>query len=121
MILLLKTGIPSVVLLGKNGEAIDEEAGRDEQGYLPAVKTLFERQEKASKDLDGIFVEQGSGSFSRTRSAVVFANMLLLSHGLPLATLSSDDEKAGLSYKHLLKRLRKEALRPLYYAEPNIT
>lgn len=70
------------------------------------------------REIQGIIVIQGEGSFSHTREGVVFANMLALAKGTKILAVSAEDF-ADLS--ECFKKLEEsKPLEPGYSSEPNI-
>ena len=102
MYLLIKTQ-PLRVGLYKKGASLAEVAWRTVEGEeqrLPAVlAALLQDQALLVTDLTGCLVVQGAGSFSDTRAAVLVANTLAHTHGLPLLSVgeSDFDEELGSS------------------------
>ena len=75
------------VSLKKDGEVVDSLLEENEYGsqvLLPLIQKLLDRKKMVSKDLDGIEVETGPGSFTGLRVGVSVANALGFSLGIPV-------------------------------------
>jgi|SRR3989338_9251129 len=75
------------VSLKDNGKLVGELESENEYGsqvLLPLIQKLLDRKKMVSKDLDGIEVETGPGSFTGLRVGVSVANALGFSLGIPV-------------------------------------
>ena len=95
------------------------------QGRSPRMLTSLARVWSTQrKDLKGICVVAGPGSFSSVRTGVLYANLLSRFLHVPLVGVSVDDA-ASLSGLETIMRKRSSLpdlyVAPIYDAEPNIT
>lgn len=75
------------VSLKKNGKVVkslSEENKYGSQVLLPLISKLLDREKMKLKDLQGIEVETGPGSFTGLRVGVSVANALGFSLGIPV-------------------------------------
>jgi tRNA threonylcarbamoyladenosine biosynthesis protein TsaB len=76
-----------VVSLKKNGKVVDEISQENEYGsqvLLPLISKLLDRKKTKFKDLKGIEVETGPGSFTGLRVGVSVANTLGFTLRIPV-------------------------------------
>lgn len=101
-------------------------------GKAPSVKTVEGRAYELlpklvnvrQKDVDGICVVAGPGSFSAVRTGVLYANLLARLWNVPLVGVSVDEaEDLARLTDSLLANERNAVsyVAPVYDAEPNIT
>lgn len=69
---------------GKVIKTLIEENEYGSQVLLPLIEKLLKSQKKSFKDLTGIEVETGPGSFTGLRVGVSVANALAFSLGIPV-------------------------------------
>lgn len=75
------------VSLKKNGEEMDNLSEENEFGsqvLLPLIEKILKKNDLEYKDLKGIEVETGPGSFTGIRVGVSIANALGFSLGIPV-------------------------------------
>lgn len=89
---------------------------------LGAIQSFLKEQNKNMKDIQGIAVVVGKGTFSSTRSAVSVANAWTFAEKIPVVTVH--DER-GKDFTEIKKQLQtKKPGDPVtaeYSGEPNIT
>lgn len=76
-----------IVSLKKDGKVVGEMSEENEYGsqvLLPLISKLLDRQNLIFKDLTGIEVEVGPGSFTGLRVGVSVANTLGFALGIPV-------------------------------------
>lgn len=76
-----------LVSLKKVGKVVKSMSRENEYGsqvLLPLISKLLDREKMKLKDLDGIEVETGPGSFTGIRVGVSVANALGFSLGIPV-------------------------------------
>ena len=89
-----------------------------EFGLIGAIDKCFQEEKCVLKDLGGIAVVVGRGSFTSTRIAVTVANTLSYALGISVVATSSIEE-IGLVDK--IKNAKKDILvSAVYSGEPNI-
>ncbi len=64
------------------------------EGYLMQIDHFLLKQGQQSKDLEGICVVTGPGSFTASRISLTIANTLHFVHGTPLFVLENPDHLA---------------------------
>lgn len=125
MILLLDTSTAVCGISFAEGETIfyrDKwEAGRDlSKGLLKYTKESLAKNDLDWKDITGIVVNRGPGSFTGLRIGITVANTLAYSGGLPIVGETGDNwQKVGLG--RLADGQDDQLVVPLYGAEANIT
>ena len=120
MYLLIDNSSPEKIVLGLwlNNKMV--QGFYDTSGYilLAAIEDFLHQQNSEVKDLTGIAVLVGKGSFTSTRIAVTIANTLAYSLQIPVVATVSFDE-AGLMNK--IKNTPVGVLvSAVYSGEPNI-
>ncbi|MFZ1301011.1 MAG: tRNA (adenosine(37)-N6)-threonylcarbamoyltransferase complex dimerization subunit type 1 TsaB [Candidatus Microsaccharimonas sp.] len=126
MILLLDTSTPEcrLVFLDVNTNWRYEskwEANRElAKGLLAYIQSKLEIQGKTWKDLTGLGVLKGPGSFTGLRIGITVLNTVAYSEGIPIVGETGDDwqEKAIL---RLVTGENDEVVLPEYGGEANIT
>ena len=99
---------------------------REVQARSHAVNTEVFRQLTPSvrKQLDGICVVSGPGSFTSTRTGVIIANLLSRQYTRPLVGVSFDEaQDLEALTARLVSGIQKTVsyVAPVYSSEPNIT
>lgn len=101
-------------------------AGDRDKGYVNSVQQAIAAAEYTVTDIGHITVVQGTGGFSDTRSAVLFATMIAWQQeGTKLSEIVEEPGQpvqaieTGAQYGKLAKVVKE--LKPRYFAEPNIT
>ena len=69
---------------GKEVKSLSEENQLGSQALLPLIEKILKQEKIEYKDLDGIEVETGPGSFTGIRVGVSVANALGFSLGIPV-------------------------------------
>jgi len=90
---------------------------------LPALMCLLKKHHLTLRDIDGILVVPGPGSFTAVRAGVVWANALGFSRLIPVREISRAVAEKPLTeqaVKNILKT-RGYPIRPFYGAEPRIS
>ena len=76
-----------VVSLKKDGKIVDSLDAKNEYGsqvLLPLIEKIFKKNKMEYKDIDGLEVETGPGSFTGIRVGVSVANALGYTLGIPV-------------------------------------
>ncbi|MEI7818695.1 MAG: hypothetical protein WCI47_01105 [bacterium] len=126
MILGLRTDQPTakLLLLDKNG---NQQADFEWQAHrelaatlLDTIHAFLDNQKISTKDLTGIIVFTGAGSFTGLRIGATVANALAYSHSLPVVAGEGEDwVHDGFGKLHQAKI--GDYVIPTYDREPNIT
>jgi len=126
MILALKTASMETELgvLGDSNQKIDHElwqSGRKlSDDLLVHIEAILKKHNSAIKDLTGIIVYQGPGSFTSLRIGLTVANTIAYAQGIPIIGISGDDWVNNGFVK--LKSFKPgQYVMPEYGAEANIT
>ena len=97
-----------------------ESAGRNRE-LLSCVNTFFVQENFASKNLRGIMVVVGTGSFTNTRISAVTANTFGFVLNIPLLAIdASQIDKIQQLIPHLQKQKKGQYISAIYSAPPNI-
>lgn len=93
---------------------------------LIEIENLLNTQQKTSKNLTGIVVYQGPGSFTGLRIGVTVANTLAYSLQIPIASARDSDSKESWQKRAIQALLQKvpqgsTVITPHYGAEAHIT
>ncbi len=124
MILLLDTSTPECRLAFIDGDWRYEtkwEAGRElAKGLLAYIQSQLEGQGKTWKDLTGLGVFKGPGSFTGLRIGITVLNTVSYAEKIPIVGETGDDwrEKA---IQRLLAGESDQVVLPEYGGEANIT
>lgn len=116
----------SVVALGADGRvvarAVKKRRFHESEELLQRVDDLFKEGKTRARDLAGIIVVVGPGSFTALRAACVIANTMAYVEKLPLYGFkrSEYDELADLLKKTRTKK-QKSYLEPFYGKAPKIS
>ena len=124
MILLLDTSTPQCHLSMIEGEwryDTNWEAGRGlSKGLLEFIEKELEFQEKSWKDITGLAVFKGPGSFTGLRIGITVFNTLSYANDLPIVGVSGEEwRKNGVD--RLTAGENDTVVLPDYGAEANIT
>lgn len=92
-----------------------------EESLVAQINQFIKPLGKQLQDIKGIVLIQGAGSFSNTRSAVVFANILKLTAGIPVIALSKEQFKESFSKITQLLEQQNNYIEASYSSQPNIT
>ncbi|MFH0857268.1 MAG: hypothetical protein V1848_00790 [Candidatus Magasanikbacteria bacterium] len=94
--------------------------GRNRE-LLESLSTFLEEEKKSPKDIQGIAVVVGVGSFTSTRIATVIANVFGFVENIPIIRIFEDEkEKYALLEKKLKKQKKGVYISAKYSGEPNI-
>lgn len=124
MILYINTSTPTCYLTMTEGEwryDTNWEAGRGlAKGLLKFIEDEILFQEKSWKDVTGLVVFQGPGSFTGLRIGITVFNTLAYANQWPIVGVTGDDwRQEGL--KRLENNENDEIVLPEYGGEANIT
>lgn len=124
MILLLDTSTGTCKLSVDNGEYLrtyEWQADRElAKGLLAFIKDCLADNNAEMKDISGIGVMAGPGSFTGLRIGLTVANTLAASLGVPIVGYMGEDwEKQAL--RALAAGENQEIVMPEYGNQPNIT
>jgi tRNA threonylcarbamoyladenosine biosynthesis protein TsaB len=124
MILLLDTSTPECRLTFADGDWRYDakwEANRDlAKGLLQYIQTQLEGQGKTWKDLTGLGVYKGPGSFTGLRISVTVLNTIAYSEGIAIVGETGEMWRES-AIKRLLKGESDKIVLPEYGGEANIT
>ena len=84
------------------------------------IEELFQAQQKDWKDLGGIVVYEGPGSFTGLRIGISTANAIAYSLKIPIVAMRGDDW-AAKGVERLLAGEQDEIALPFYGSDANIT
>ncbi len=113
MILLLDTNNSQFALIQSEKDELKWDKVANEEFLVKEVEKHL-----AGKEIEGVIVIQGEGSFSHTREGVVFANMMALAKGTSILSVSAE---AFGDLGDCVKRLSEsEAVKADYFAEANV-
>ncbi|MBT3539455.1 hypothetical protein HOF40_01410 [Candidatus Parcubacteria bacterium] len=94
--------------------------GRNRE-LLFSVDQILKEQKNSKKDIEGITVVVGAGSFTSTRIACVVANTFAYVSQIPLLAISVEQvEKVQDLIPELLKQPKGQYISATYSGEPNI-
>jgi tRNA threonylcarbamoyladenosine biosynthesis protein TsaB len=122
----LKTdsNITTLALLNQNGRAVVEESwesGRQlSDQLLTKISQLLSSHNLEWKDLTGIIVFKGPGSFTGLRIGVTVANTIAYAQALPIVGQSGSDWLSE-GHRRLIAGDNEVQVVPDYGARPNIT
>jgi len=126
MILTLKTASmeTELGLIGDGGKQTDHElwqSGRQlSEELLERIKALLKKHQSDFKDLTGIVVYEGPGSFTSLRIGLTVTNTMAYAENIPIVGATGEDWiKAGLA--KLPSAKPGTYVMPAYGAEANIT
>jgi len=124
MILLLDTSTPECRLSFVDGDWRYDatwEANRDlAKGLLEYIQVQLETQGKSWKDLSGLGVFKGPGSFTGLRIGITVLNTVSDSEAIPIVGETGDDWQKN-AIERLLKGESDKIVLPEYGGEANIT
>lgn len=124
MILLLDTSTPECHLSFVDGDWRYNtvwEANRElAKGLLSFLKDQLEGQGKNWKDLTGLGVFKGPGSFTGLRIGITVLNTISYSEGIPIVGVTGENWKQ-LAVERLLNQESDKVVLPEYGGEANIT
>ncbi len=110
----------ALVSLPKKGAISFTAIGKDRESLAAAVRQAMAESQVLPSQLVSVQVRQGKGAFSDTRSVALMANLIGHFAGVPVRNLG-----VGGRWQLTLKAARslpqESAIKPHYYAEPNIT
>lgn len=95
-----------------------------EASFVFQVKALLEAENLESSDIKGAVIIQGRGSYSDTRTGIVFANIFKLLKNIPIVALQEDRISQTMPLNQVLAQLlegEKGYVKAEYASEPNIT
>lgn len=84
------------------------------------IKDLLGKQGTTIKQIDGIVIYKGPGSFTGLRIGISLANALASSLSIPIVG-ETDDDWVQSGIKRLLKQHNDNQITPLYGGDPHIT
>lgn len=126
--LFLNTAISGEVMVGIFDEAglVKKKSAGKSDKLLAMVDKIMKNKKIAPKDLYGIAVVSGPGSFTAVRQGIVAANMLgslfrIPVVGIRLDEFGNDDELMTISRAKMKKAVPASRAAPFYGGEPNIT
>jgi tRNA threonylcarbamoyladenosine biosynthesis protein TsaB len=124
MILLLDTSTPECRLSFVDGDWHYDtvwEANRElAKGLLSFLKDQLDGQGKTWKDLTGLGVFKGPGSFTGLRIGITVLNTISYSEGIPIVGTAGENWKQ-LAVERLLNKESDKVVLPEYGGEANIT
>lgn len=126
MILTLKTASmeTELGLLGDSNQKIDHElwqSGRElSDDLLAHIEALLKKHDSTIKDLTGIIVYEGPGSFTSLRIGLTVANTIAYAQSIPIVGTAGDNWINNGSTELKTAKLGKYVM-PEYGAEANIT
>ena len=126
MILALRTDQPTsqLYLLASDGKQIAEHSWLADRQLadtiLPTIEDFLKQQKLGFKDLSGLIVFTGQGSFTGLRIGTTVANALAFSLDIPIVKAAGDDWRhVGLT--ELKAAHMQQFVTPDYDGQPNIT
>jgi len=110
----------------REGEIIDnQDFSVEPDDHLSVLQDFLDKNKKNLKDIDGILVITGPGSFTASRVSVTLVNILAWAKDLSIITLENPNKKTLLELlsENNLKTLnwQKTPVLPVYNRSPNIT
>ena len=125
MILAIRTDKPEAELyLLKNNQVVAEikwEAHRElADTLLIKIKEIMDSEGISNKDLSGILMHTGAGSFTGLRIGTTVANAMAYSLNIPI-TSTEGEEWIGLGVENIKSAKPGDLVIPKYNSEPNIT
>ena len=108
--------------LPEDGEIIEWVSEGLRQPFLERLSAHISPEE--IRELDGICVTAGPGSFSSIRSGVLVANLLSRLYSISLYGVSVEQSESLYGLRDMLRAhtiVPSEYIAPIYDAEPNIT
>lgn len=126
MLLGIKTDNPvaELYLCNIDGEQISFmswEANRElSKGLLSKIHEVLKSDNKLLKDLTGLFVYQGPGSFTGLRIGITVMNALAYSLGIPIVG-SKDEDWVNEATRFLREGKDDKVVTPFYGSEARIT
>ncbi len=116
----------SVVFLFDGDKITKEKIRGQKDKLLFSIDKVLRKRKKTAKDIGGIMVVSGPGSFTAVRQGVVSANafgylLRVPVVGVKLDEFKNEDEFLEIGYKKLLKAKKGIMVLPAYGKEPNIT
>lgn len=116
----------SVVFLFDGDKITKEKIRGQKDKLLFSIDKVLRKRKKTAKDIGGIMVVSGQGSFTAVRQGVVSANafgylLRVPVVGVKLDEFKNEDEFLEIGYKKLLKAKKGIMVLPAYGKEPNIT
>lgn len=132
MILLIDTSQDkTAVALGREEKIISKKVWlaqyRQSETLLPAIDQLFKKNKLALKDLTGIIVNSGPGSYTGLRVGVATANTLSFGLRIPIVGIKNKAFKIKEFFRIGSKKLGNKKFRvgdiikPFYGRKPHIT
>ncbi len=107
-----------VLGLWLNNDLVQRSYPAGEKNLVVAIDKFLQEEKCVLKDVKGIAVVVGKGSFTSTRIAVTVANTLSYALGVPVVATSSIDEPDLITK---IKNAKKDVLvSAVYSGEPNI-
>ena len=93
---------------------------------LLLIDRIFRKNKQATKNIRGVAVVSGPGSFTAVRSGVVAANVLGKLLGVPVVGVRGEEFKnekefLKIGYERMTKTKKGKIVLPVYGREPNIT
>jgi len=126
MILALRTDKPvaELYLLSPDGQLIGEHSWQAHRELadtiLPTIEDFLKHQQLSIKDLTGLVIFTGQGSFTGLRIGTTVANALAFSLDIPIVKASGDEwRSSGLAALQTARP--QQFVIPDYDGEPNIT
>jgi len=112
-----------LALIDSKGEFLIKKSIRAEykqsEKLLVGIEKIIKDKKKKIKDISGIIVTKGPGSFTALRIGITTANTLVFALGVPVVGIM-DDEKVEKGLLELKKRRKRASVVPEYGMEPNI-
>lgn len=124
------------LLINTNNNQIALASGTEQQGgfkwkdiakeasFALQIKEALKAEDLQLDDIQGIVIMQGEGSYSDTRTGIVFANMLKLLKSVPVVAIKEDELSKTMPLGEAIEQLLHEEdkyLHAQYSSEPNIT
>lgn len=125
------TDFDKLVMVVWRGREIKRKIWKKSSGrhlnILLCLDKLIKQAKIGLKDLDGLILWEGGGSFSNTRQAAAILNTICLVEKIPVLGLDKrkygdDWSKVARDAEKYLRRPKKgHFIKPIYSGEPNIT